>query len=132
MKRTAAVILALFLAAAGWAADKTKLTIIHYMGEAQKQDALAQMIADFKTANPDVQVSVPAVQTANYNPPLKTMIAAGAAPDIIFGKPKEMSDLVKAGHIADLTGGSFLKNLTPSALPAVTIDGKIYGVPVDL
>jgi raffinose/stachyose/melibiose transport system substrate-binding protein len=132
MKRTAAAILALLIAAAGWAADKTKLTIIHYMGEAQKQDALAQMIADFKTANPDVDVSVTAVQTANYNTTLKTMIAAGDAPDIIFGKPKEMSDLVKAGHIADLTGSSFLKNLTPSSLPAVTIDGKIYGVPVDL
>lgn len=130
MKRLIGVALALSLAGASFAADK--ITIIHYMAEKQKQDGLAAWIAGFKKANPAVEFEVTAVQTANFTTTLKTMIAAGDTPDIIFGKPKEVSDLVKAGHIADISNASFIKNLNKDALPAVTIDGKVYGIPIDL
>ena len=130
MKKLLAVVASLAIACGAFAADK--ITIIHYMAEKQKQDALAMWIDGFKKANPGVDFEVTAVQTSNFTTTLKTMIAAGDIPDIIFGKPKETSDLVKAGHIADLTGAPFLKNISKDALPAVSIDGKVYGVPVDL
>lgn len=130
MKKLLALALAFVMAGSAFAADK--ITIIHYMGEKQKQDALAMWIDGFKKANPDAEFEVTAVQTANFTTTLKTMIASGDIPDIIFGKPKETSDLVAAGHIADLSKAGFLKNLNKGALPAVSIDGKVYGIPIDL
>lgn len=131
MKKLLVMVLSLTLAAGGLFAAN-KITIIHYMAEKQKQDALQMWIDGFKKANPGVEFEVTAVQTANFTTTLKTMIASGDIPDIIFGKPKETSDLVKAGHIADLSKAGFLKNLSKDALPAVSIDGKVYGIPVDL
>ncbi|HOV63261.1 MAG TPA: extracellular solute-binding protein [Spirochaetia bacterium] len=131
MKRFLAFVLASTMAVSAFAAN-TKISVIHYMAEKQKQDALTAWINGFKKTNPNVDFEVTAVQVANYPVTLKTMIASGDIPDIIFGKPKEMSDLVDAGHIADLSRASFLKNLNKDSLPAVTINGKIYGIPIDL
>lgn len=130
MKKSLAILLALIMAGSAFAANK--VTIIHYMAEKQKQDGLQMWIDGFKKTNPNVEFEVTAVQTSNFTTTLKTMIASGDIPDIICGKPKETSDLVAAGHIADLSKASFLKNLNKDALPAVSIGGKVYGIPVDL
>lgn len=139
MKRISAMLLLLVVVAAGVFAGgetessgKTVVSIIHYMGEQPKRDGLAALIEGFTAANPDVDFEVTAVETTNYLTTLKTMIAAGDTPDIIFGKPKEHTDLIEAGHIADLSGASFLDNLTPGAIPSVTYEGNVYGVPIDL
>ncbi|HNX73741.1 MAG TPA: extracellular solute-binding protein [Spirochaetales bacterium] len=131
MKKIFLSLLILMTVASAFGAN-TKITVIHYMAEKQKQDALTAWIDGFKKKNPGVDFEVTAVQTANYTVTLKTMIASGDIPDIIFGKPKEMSDLIQAGHIADLSKAAFLKNLNKDSLPAVTISGKVYGVPIDL
>lgn len=111
---------------------KETITLIHYMGEQQKRDGLQSWIDSFTAANPDVEFEVTAVEYSNYLTTLKTMIAAGDIPDIMFGKPKEHTDLIDAGHIADLTGASFIGNLAPGAVPSMVFNDKVYGVPIDL
>ena len=122
------------LIAGGNAEDsgKTKITLIHYMGEQQKRDGLQAWIDSYAEIAPDVEFEVTAVEYSNYLTTLKTMIAAGDIPDIMFGKPKEHTDLIEAGHLADMTGAPFLDNLAPGAVPSVVYKGKVYGVPIDL
>ncbi len=137
--RTLSVMLMLFVAVSVYASGSaeesngtTTITLMHYMGEQQKQDGLQQMIDGFTAENPDVEFEVTAVEISNYLTTLKTLIAAGDTPDIMFGKPKEHTDLIEAGHLADLTGAPFLGNLADGAVPSVTYDDKVYGVPIDL
>ncbi len=110
----------------------TTVTLMHYMGEQQKQDGLQELIDGFTALHPDVEFEVTSVEISNYLTTLKTMIAAGDIPDIIFGKPKEYTDLIEAGHLADLTGAPFLGNLAPGAVPSVSYEDRVYGVPIDL
>ncbi len=109
-----------------------KVTLIHYMGEQQKREGLQYWLDGYMIENPDVEFEVTALEYTNYLNTLKTMISAGDTPDIIFGKPKEYTDLISAGHLADLTGADFLSNLAPGAVPSVEYKGKVYGVPIDL
>ena len=111
---------------------KTKISLIHYMGEKQKKDGLQMLIDGYTAANPDIEFDVTVIETSNYLTTLKTMIAAGDTPDIIFGKPKEYTDLIEAGHLADMTGASFVSNLDPGAVPSVVYNDRVYGLPVDL
>ena len=112
--------------------DTTTITLIHYMGEQQKKDGLQELIDGYTVIHPDVEFEVTGIETSNYLTTLKTLIAAGDTPDIMFGKPKEYTDLIEAGHLADLTGSSFVSNLAEGAVPSVVYKGKVYGLPVDL
>ncbi len=119
-------------ATTGKAAKTTKISLIHYMGEKQKKEGLQTLIDGYRALHPEVSFEVTAIETSNYLTTLKTMIAAGDTPDIIFGKPKEYTDLIDAGHLADMTGAPFVSNLAPGAVPSVVYKGKVYGLPVDL
>lgn len=139
MKRFIGAFLLLALAAPALVAKgssekpkSTKIALIHYMGEKQKKDGLQALLDGYKALHPNVEFEVTAVETSNYLTTLKTMIAAGDTPDIIFGKPKEYTDLIEAGHLADMTGAPFVSNLAPGAVPSVAYKGKVYGLPVDL
>jgi len=139
MKKTILLILAVFLIAGTLAAGgqnektrKTTISLIHYMGEQQKRDGLQELITGYQTLHPEVEFEVTGIETSNYLTTLKTLIAAGDTPDIIFGKPKEYTDLIEAGHMADMTGAPFVSNLAPGAVPSVVYKGKVYGLPVDL
>ncbi len=109
-----------------------KLRVFHFMSEQSKRDGLAKMIALYKENNPDVEVIVEATDFNNYTSTLKTMIAAGDAPDIMFGRPKMFAELVQAGQILDLSGADFLEKVSESSLDSMIVDGKVYGLPLDV
>lgn len=139
MKRiVSALLLVCAVASLGFTGGKTDkpknttVSLIHYMGEKQKKDGLQMLIDGYKATHPNVEFEVTAIETSNYLTTLKTMIAAGDTPDIIFGKPKEYTDLLDAGHMADMTGASFVSNLAPGSVPSMVYKNKVYGVPVDL
>ncbi|HYH03477.1 MAG TPA: extracellular solute-binding protein, partial [Bacillota bacterium] len=84
-------------------------------------------------ANPQYKYEVNAVSDpTQYKNLIKTKIAAGDPADIMFGPPRDQMELIKAGNIADVTGAPFIKNYDPEILKGVSVDGKIYGIPVDL
>jgi glucose/mannose transport system substrate-binding protein len=106
-------------------------------GEAKGLEA---MIADFKKNYPDVQFINAAVAGGagtNAKAVLASRLAANDPPDSFQGHAgAELSDYIKAGQVEDLT---FLyeqekwKDIFPASLmPLITVDGKIYSVPVNI
>lgn len=131
----------LFSVVAAWSGGKTEsavsqpqkrtITLIHHMGEATKKAGLAEICKAVEAANPGVTFDIQGIEYNQYAPLLKTKIAAGDPPDIIFGRPFSYPELIRAGEIMDLTGQPFLSKVSQFAVDGVTIDGKVWGLPID-
>lgn len=108
------------------------LTLFHHMSEEAKRLGIEALVAGYIAKNPNVTFDIQAMDFGQYASTLKTKIAADDAPDIMFGRPKSYIDLVRAGHLMELSGESYLNGMQDSALPALTIDGKVYGILLDV
>ncbi|MEF9864719.1 MAG: extracellular solute-binding protein, partial [Christensenellaceae bacterium] len=113
------------------ASEKQVIKIVHYMGEQTKRDGLDLMLAEYKKTNPNVEFDVQAVSAAQYITIYKTRISAGDAPDLFFGKPRNMKEFVDGGHFMDITDAECMKNVLPILKEECEVDGKIYGFPLD-
>jgi raffinose/stachyose/melibiose transport system substrate-binding protein len=86
----------------------------------------------FHEQNPDITVEVESVGK-DYITILKTKIASDDIPDIYAVQGlANMQSYVDAGILEDLTNEPFIKNVAEAAKPAVTYNGKIYALPLDL
>lgn len=112
-------------------AETATIRLVHYMGEQTKRDALDTMLAAFREAHPEIQVDVEVVSSSSYIATYKNYIAAGEAPDIMFGKPQTMQEFVDGGYFMDLTGEDCMKNVLPMLIDECTVNGGIYGFPID-
>lgn len=108
------------------------INIFHFMSEQGKRDGVKAWTDAVTAANPEIKFNTEGIDFNQYQTTLKTKISAGDAPDIMFGRPKMFSDIVKAGHIMDLTGKPYINNIAESATSSMIIDGKVYGVAFDL
>ncbi len=120
--------------AANSAADgkPVTVTVLHHMSEQTKKDGVAALIDGFKKNNPNVTFDNQYISQDNFASTLKMKVAAGDAPDVFMGRPALFTEMVKAGQALDLTDQAFTKNFQDNAFPSITIDSKIYGVPLDL
>ncbi len=106
-------------------------------GEAQGLDA---MIADFKTKNPGIEFINAAVSGGagtNAKAILANRLQGGNPPDSFqVHAGLELADSVKAGKVEDLTylydKEGWKAKLPKGLLEAITIEGKIYSVPVNI
>jgi raffinose/stachyose/melibiose transport system substrate-binding protein len=114
-------------------ADKAvTLSVIHYLTEKPKIQALQNLADNFTKKNPDIKVKIESMSLDQYGNVLKMKLAAGDAPNIIFGSPKTYKDVVASGNILDLTNQEFVKRIDSKFTANVTVDNKVYGVPMDL
>lgn len=113
------------------AGEEVTIRLVHYMGEQTKRDALDAMLAAFSEAYPEIKVDVEVVASSSYIATYKNYIAAGEAPDIMFGKPQTMQEFVEGGYFMDLTGAECLKNVLPMLVEECTVNGGVYGFPID-
>ena len=107
------------------------IRLVHYMGEQAKRDALDAILADFKKENPDINVDIEVVSSSSYIATYKNYIAAGEAPDIMFGKPQNLTEFVEAGYLMDLKDEKCLENVLPMLKDECTVNGGVYGFPID-
>lgn len=96
------------------------------------QHTMADTIAAWNKANPNVQVNASATENNAYKLKIKTAIAAGDAPDIIYTWAGGFTEpFVDAGKIlaidSYLNDGTKDKMLT-GALTNITYSGKVYGL----
>jgi raffinose/stachyose/melibiose transport system substrate-binding protein len=142
MKRLFVVLLFLVLATsmvfaggnrdAGARAGVQTVTIYHHMGEQAKRDALQAWADEVTRRNPNYRFEITVISDANeYRAIIRTRIAAGDPPDIMFGAVRDYVNLVEAGHIMDITNMSFTRNFEPHVIEGSRVNGRIYGVPVD-
>jgi glucose/mannose transport system substrate-binding protein len=105
-----------------------------------EQEGLDAMIADFKAKNPGIEFVNSAVSGGagtNAKAILANRLQAGNPPDSYQRHAGlELSDDIKAGKVEDLTKlyetNGWKDKLPKGLLDAITIDGKIYSVPVNI
>lgn len=89
--------------------------------------------ADFTKLHPNVTIDVQPIQNEELDGRLQTAMNSGDAPDGFLARGGgKLKDMVEAGQVQDITDkiSDETKGLIPeSAFAALTIDGKVYGVP---
>lgn len=118
--------------------DKIELTFMSWEASPLESASIRAGLKDFEQANPDVRVKYVTSPFAQHHSKLRTMMAAGTAPDVFYLNPDYQRDFVANGQLLDLTDAFpkywDLKDFTPGSQKKIQleVDGKkhIYGVDV--
>jgi glucose/mannose transport system substrate-binding protein len=121
-------------------AAKDQVEVFSWWTGAGEQEGLDAMIADFKSKNPSIEVVNAAVSGGagtNAKAILASRLQAGNPPDSYQRHAGlELADDIKAAKVEDLTklyeAQGWKDKLPKGLLEAITIDGKIYSVPVNI
>ena len=93
-------------------------------------------VKDFEAANPNVTITIQAIQNEDMDGKLQTALNSGDAPDIFMARGGgKLADVVAAGQAQDLTKSVDAATKTAvgdGAFNAFSVDGKIYGMPVSV
>ncbi|MFI0895660.1 ABC transporter substrate-binding protein [Streptomyces sp. NPDC020983] len=93
-----------------------------------------QSISSYNTQR-KAKVTVKTFDNDPYKEKLKTSLGSAGSPDIFQNwGGGNLAQYVKAHHVADLTGKlstDFKNQFLPSVLAGGTVDGKVYGVPME-
>ena len=119
---------------------RDQVEVFSWWTGAGEQEGLDAMIADFKSKNPTIDVVNAAVAGGagtNAKAILANRLQAGNPPDSYQRHAGlELADDIKAGKVEDLTklyeAQGWKDKLPKGLLDAITIDGKIYSVPVNI
>jgi len=138
MKKTLSWILVLVMTlsmalcvSSAFADEKTVISILHFMGEETKRSGLQTWCDNYSAMHPGVEFEIEAVAYAQFGQMVQTRIAAGDMPDIITGRPRDWREFVENGHISALTDLDAVANLSDEFKNEMSVDGVIYGLPVD-
>ena len=94
-----------------------------------------ETVAAFEAANPGVTIEIQSIQNEDMDGKLQTALNSGDAPDIFMARGGgKLADVVEAGQAKDLTDliDPDVEAAVGGALSAMTVDGKVYGVPVSI
>ncbi|WP_454730021.1 extracellular solute-binding protein [Cellulosimicrobium protaetiae] len=92
-------------------------------------------VAAFEEANPGVTIEIQAIQNEDMDGKLQTALNSGDAPDIFMARGGgKLADVVEAGQAKDLTDliDPAVKEAVGGSLSAMTVDDKVYGIPVSI
>jgi len=112
-------------------AETQTIQLMHYMGEKTKRDGLDALVKLFEEQNPGIKIEVEGVDAATYMTTYQTRMTSNDEPDFYFGKPRNMLELVLAGKFLDITDEAFLDNLLPELVEECSVDGRVFGFPMD-
>ena len=108
-------------------------------GQPSPSDAAEKALATaFDNAHPGDTVNIQFVNNDNYKTQIANAMTAGNEPQIFWtwgGGPLQQD--IKAGKVTPLAtpsevsgGSSYLSQFLPSSLGAVTVNGQVYGIPI--
>ncbi|REE85368.1 raffinose/stachyose/melibiose transport system substrate-binding protein [Paenibacillus taihuensis] len=108
--------------------EPVEITILQYAPE--MTESINKLAADYKKEHPNVTITA-TIHQDDYPTLLKSRINSGDIPDIFmtgaYNENKTYQD-----YVYDLKDEPFMKNIVPTALPGVTLDGKVLGFPLVL
>jgi len=114
------------------AKEEKQVVIKYYQYKPEIVDQLDKLIQIFEDQNPNITVEIETVGK-DYATVLKTKIASNDVPDIYAVQGlSNMRNFVDSGILEDITDESFMDRVAVAAKPAVTYNGKIYALPLDL
>ena len=100
-------------------------------GDPNRTEIFSRIVDDFNNSQSAVHVTFNATGT-NHLEELMTRLAANDAPDMTSQlQGYELASYVEAGYIKDITDEPFMKYIRDTELDTVTIDGGVYGIPMD-
>ncbi|TVX96690.1 ABC transporter substrate-binding protein [Cohnella terricola] len=106
-----------------------KIVLKLLQGKPEIADKTKQMLADYQAENPNVTIE-PEI-TVDVQTRLKTLFAAGEAPDIFFVKGYTDMGLWR-DRLVDLSDEPWMSKVLPTTLPGMTFDDKKYGFPISI
>lgn len=123
------LILALFLGCAKETSSTTQLSFRStWPQDSGRTQALAAIIADFNTANPNLSV-----ETVGGNENLQeiiTLLNSGSPNDVMLMPYRHVKSLGKEGYLTDLSAEVDHDIFYPELLNLAQVEGKYYGIPV--
>lgn len=105
-------------------ADSKTVTFLSW----DNQQTIKPVLDEFEKENPGYTVK------ASYAPPvpqyiqkLQTLLGSGTAPDVFIITAENKTQIMNGGFAKDLSGESWISNISPAAKATYTKDGKVYG-----
>ncbi len=127
MKRILAVLLALFAFAGALGAQKLEL----YYYKQENQEGLKKLVDQFVKENPGITVDLLIVPN-DADATMSARAAQGKLPDILqMQSYSRVAEYAAKGYLVDLTKQPVLAKVVDSSKPAVTWNGKLWGLPMD-
>ncbi|MFX0558897.1 extracellular solute-binding protein [Tepidibacillus infernus] len=113
-------------------AEKENITLSIFQFKVEIAEDLEQLAKEYEKENPNVKVNVQTVGGgADYGAALKAQFASGNEPDI-FNNGGFAEAQTWLNKLEDLSDQPWVSHVYPSAKVPMTIDGKIYGQPLNL
>ncbi|QGQ98181.1 sugar ABC transporter substrate-binding protein [Paenibacillus psychroresistens] len=115
--------------------EKVKLSLWDFHADAEKK-YFEDLAAEYNKANPNVEIAISISDQGDYTTTkLPTAFANDAGPDLFFISPGDFVKFAKSGTMLDLNPyfePGIKDDFLPSALDAVTYDGKVMAMPFEL
>ena len=131
-KALAGALLAVLMAGAPAAAEVT----VHMLHVSVVGQTLWSKVADeYNEGHPGVKVVVEYLENEAFKAKLPTLLQSSDRPNIVYSwAGGVMKAQIEAGYIEDISAAKddFAKTVYPAALDAYVVDGKLYGVPIQL
>lgn len=109
--------------------DSDKVTINLYQNKSEIADQLQAAADQYSKENPNVKINVESIQGNDYNTNLKAKLMNNDSVDI-YALGDDISNMTD--YIEDLSDQDWVSHAVEGSLDAVTIDGKVYGIPVSV
>ena len=115
---------------------ETHVTVLHVSDNAAQKAIWDQIAKDYNAAHPGVNVQFKYLENEAFKAKLPTMLQADKSrPDLFYswgGGVMQAQD--KAGFLKDITKdvASWESELSPTAVDAFKVDGKVVGVPFEV
>jgi raffinose/stachyose/melibiose transport system substrate-binding protein len=114
----------------------TQVTVLHVSDNAAQKAIWDEIAKDYNAAHPGVNVQFKYLENEAFKAKLPTMLQADESrPDLFYswgGGVMQAQD--KAGFLKDITKdvASWESDLSPTAVDAFKVDGKVVGVPFEV
>ena len=124
-------------APSGAAQDQVELRVWDQFTAQPGSDVADAVYADFMAAHPNIKIVREAIQTEQMRDTVNTAMSSGTGPDVIYydAGPGYAGVLADAGLILPLDDYAakygWKEEVSPPALEATTIGGKLYGMPME-
>ncbi|MEG0541246.1 MAG: extracellular solute-binding protein [Angelakisella sp.] len=121
------------------AAEKVKLTFSHYFTKEEEETSneskvFRTMLKEYMEANPNVEISTVEMNNNDYQTKLPAQAAGDDLPDVFCTLGSWITNFADSNMMADLTpalnASSYMNNYRETIFDPVTVDGKIYGTPL--
>ncbi|GAA3579205.1 extracellular solute-binding protein [Nonomuraea rosea] len=106
-------------------------TELKFIGVADQKAPMDELVAAYQKVKPAVRLNVSYAPTDQVQTSIRTQLGAGNAPDlhVVYpgnGSAMSMSQIAKAGLLADLSAQAWTQTIPAGFKPAFQLDGKTY------